>query len=257
MTGKKLYGTVLIKVDLLIEALYGADHPLTLAELADMTELTRSTALKILETLEHIGYVIKNQQTKKYSIGFKLMKYGSRELNADDLQSLVKDPLERLHKHFNETVHIGIFKNDRIVTIDKYESAKPVICISSAVGETKDLYSSGMGKAVLAELDNKKLLNYLNNHEFVAKTTNTIRETQRLLTEIDEIRLKGYSIDNEENEEGVYCVGASITHEVPDGGKHIIGAFSLSLPIFRATDDFLEEIYEAILATKAEINAEF
>ncbi len=257
MTEKKLYGTVLVKADLILEYLYETSAPQSLAAISENTGLTKSTTSKILDTLEHIGYVIKNNQTKTYTIGFKLIKYSSKEMNQMDLEAHVFSHLQRLHEQFDETVHLGIYQNDQIVTVNKFQSSKPVVCISSEVGETKDLYSSGMGKAVLAELDDKTLLSYINNHDFIAKTAKTIAGTQRLLAELEEIREQGYSIDNEENEEGVYCIGASITNESANKQKVILGAFSISIPIFRATDDVVVELAETVIAIKKQIVSSF
>lgn len=256
-TDKKLYGTVLIKADLILEYLFESDEPQALASIAENTGLTKSTASKILDTLEHIGYVIKNKKNRTYSIGFKLIKYSSKEMSRMDLESHIHDQLEALHDHFDETVHLGVYQNEKIVTVNKFQSSRPVVCISSAIGETKDLYSSGMGKAVLAELDDKKLINYINNHDFVAKTDKTIANTQMLLSELEEIRQLGYSVDDEENEEGVYCIGAAITNTTASGQKIILGAFSISIPIFRANDALLEELSQAVLQMKETINASF
>ena len=77
MAEKKRYGTVLIKADVILEYLYEAENPQGLTSIADHTGLTKSTALKILDTLEYIGYVNKNKKDRSYSIGFKLMKYSS------------------------------------------------------------------------------------------------------------------------------------------------------------------------------------
>lgn len=257
MEVKKPYGTVLIKADVILEYLYRTEGPQSLTAIAENTGLTKSTVLKILNTLEHIGYVIKNKKNRTYSIGFKLMKYSSKEMNQMDLEAHLHDILEELHEKFDETVHLGVFKNNHIVTVNKFQSSRPVVCVSSAVGETKDLYSSGMGKAVLAELDDKKLLNYINSNEFVPKTDKTIAGTQRLLAELEEIRTRGYSVDNEENEEGVYCIGAAITSRTAGGQKTVVGAFSISIPVFRANDELLKELITAVLETKEKANVSF
>ena len=91
----------------------------------------------------------------------------------------------------------------------------------------------------------------------MAKTDKTIANTQILLTELEEVRQLGYSVDNEENEEGVYCIGASITNITGSGQKIILGAFSISIPIFRATEEKLKELSNAVLKLKSEINASF
>ncbi|UJF16134.1 IclR family transcriptional regulator [Jeotgalibaca sp. MA1X17-3] len=257
MTEKKLYGTVLVKSDVILEYVYGSDEPQGLANISENTGLTKSTTLKILDTLEHIGYVIKNKKDRTYSIGFKLMKYSSKEMSQIDLAAKLNQYLEDLHKKFDETVHLGVFKNNHIFTINKFQSSRPVVCSSSAIGETKELYSSGMGKAVLAELDDNTLLNYINSNEFIPKTEKTIAGTQRLLAELEETRKTGYSVDNEENEEGVYCLGAAITNTTDSGEKTVLGAFSISIPSFRATDDVLKQLVDAVLETKEIANASF
>lgn len=257
MAEKKRYGTVLIKADVILEYLYEAESPQGLTSIADHTGLTKSTALKILDTLEYIGYVNKNKKDRSYSIGFKLMKYSSKEIDQMDLAAKLDDYLEELHSQFDETVHLGVFKNNHIFTINKFQSSRPVVCISSAIGETKDLYSSGMGKAVLAELDDKTLLNYVNSNDFIPKTEKTIAGTQRLLAELEEVRRTGYSIDNEENEEGVYCIGAAITNTSAKGEKMVLGAFSISIPVFRSSDELLKKLVDAVLLTKEKANASF
>lgn len=257
MTEKKPYGTVLIKADQIVEFLYNSDKPQTLASIAQNTGLTRSTSLKILETLEQIGYVLKNRKTRTYSIGFKLIKYSSKEMHQLDLEAHVSTYLEELHEQFDETVHLGVFQNDHIVTVHKFQSSRPVVCVSSSVGDTKDLYSSGMGKAVLADLDEKRLNNYVSNHEFIPKTDKTISGTDELLQEIAGVRERGYSVDDEENEEGVYCLGASITHTTPEGQRIPLGAFSISIPIFRADKETVANLAQAVLKTQKKINASF
>lgn len=257
MTEKKPYGTVLIKADQIIEFLYGSGEPQTLASIAQNTGLTRPTALKILDTLEQIGYVLKNKKTRTYSIGFKLIKYSTKEMHELDLEAHVTDYLGELHDQFDETVHLGVFQNDRIVTVHKFQSSRPVVCVSSSVGDTKDLYSSGMGKAVLAELDKKRLSSYIAGHEFVPKTERTIAGPEELLAELEEVRSRGYSIDNEENEEGVYCLGASIVHTSSEGQHIPLGAFSISIPVFRANEETVGRLAKAVLDAKKKINASF
>lgn len=252
MPEKKLYGTVLIKADLILECLFNEAGSQSLQSVVRETGLTKSTALKILETLEHIGYVSRNNYDKTYSIGPKLIKYSNKQIERFDFDDIINKEIEDLYQAFDETLHVGVYQNDKIVTIKKFQSSKSVVCISSEIGETKDLYSSAMGKAVLAEMDDRQLFRYINQHDFVAKTDKTIASAQKLLSEVESIRSRGYSIDDEENEEGVYCIGVAIT-KMTGENKTIVGALSISIPIYRATDETVAVIATSVLNVKEKI----
>lgn len=253
MAEKKYYGTVLLKADVILDYLYTASTPQVLSKIAEKTGLTKSTLSKILETLEFIGYVSRNNENKTYTLGSKFIKYSSKQLESYQFDHSVLAKIDELYEKFDETVHLGVFQNDKIVTTKKLQSSKSVVCISSEIGESKDLYSSAMGKAVLAEMDDKQLFKYINDHDFIPKTDKTIASTQKLLSELVTIRSNGYSIDNEENEEGVYCIGVTISKEQTNNSKDIIGAFSVSIPIYRATTETVDEIVDHLLSVKQSI----
>ncbi|MGO4936098.1 IclR family transcriptional regulator [Fundicoccus sp. Sow4_H7] len=253
MAEKKLYGTVLIKADQILDFLYDTPTPQSLSRISENTGITKSTISKILETLEHIGYVSRNNQNKTYSIGQKIIKYSSKKQELYQFDDSVLRKIDDLYEAFDETVHLGVYQADQIVTTKKIQSSKSVICISSDVGDKKELYSSAMGKAVLAELDDESLFNYINEKNFVAKTDKTIAEAQKLLSEVETIRSQGFSIDDEENEEGVFCVGTSLVRERKNQPKEILGAFSMSLPVYRATEDKVEEIVASLMSVKQSI----
>lgn len=255
MGEKKFYGTVLIKADSILNYLYSASTPQPLSIIAEKTGLTKSNLSKILETLEHIEFVSRNNSNKMYSLGPKFLKYSSKQLEAYQFNTHVLEKIDDLYKQFDETIHLGVFQNDKIVTTKKVQSSQSVVCISSEVGDTKDLYSSAMGKAVLAEMNDKQLFEYINKHNFIAKTDKTIASAQKLLSEVETIRSKGYSIDNEENEEGVFCIGTAIVDKEADETKKILGALSLSLPIYRATSNKVDEIIEALLYARNTIES--
>lgn len=90
------------------------------------------------------------------------------------------------------------------------------------------MYSSAMGKAVLATYNDKRLSTYLTGITFEKLTPNTIDNEQALLTALNETRAQGYSIDDVENQPEVYCLGFALVKN-----SHIFGAFSISTPEYR------------------------
>ncbi|MEH7224223.1 IclR family transcriptional regulator [Bacillus sp. JJ1566] len=247
---KQPYGTVLIKADSILKYLSTTDKPQSLQQIAKETELTSPTALKILDTLQLIGYVQKDEETKKFRLGRSIIKYANKALNQTEIKDLAQPYLEKLREHTTETVHMGILDQSSIVYIAKLESFNPV-SLYSRVGRAIPLYCSAMGKSILADQTDEQIEDYLNNHTLEKKTEKTITTKEGFMKEIKEIRKRGFAFDNEEHEADIFCVGASITVE----GKNY-GAFSVSVPKYRITDEFINQIIENVLACKKGIENE-
>ena len=98
----------------------------------------------------------------------------------------------------DETIHLGILEGDEILTVNKLETQKSIVCLNSRIGLTKPLYCSGMGKAVLAELPESELMEYFNRVELKAFTKNTITDRDVLLKQLQDIKRQGYAVDDSE-----------------------------------------------------------
>ena len=143
---QKPYGTVLLKAATILD--YLAEAPSKpLQEISEATKLTPSTALKILETLQMIGYV-KRDKEKNYRLGSKLIKYANQNIQELDLVEISLPYLEALQKTADETIHLGVLTANEILYVNKLEPQNQTIRMSSKVGITRPLYSSAMGKAV-------------------------------------------------------------------------------------------------------------
>ncbi|MCH4057986.1 MAG: helix-turn-helix domain-containing protein [Lactobacillaceae bacterium] len=118
-TTKPTYGTVLIKADAILDAL-ATTHGQTLTDIAAATGFTRSTTLKILDTLLQLQYVEKNEHDKKYQIGSAFLKYSDAYLNTFSIVNLCHPDLLKLRDEFGETVHLGTMENDDLIYLDKF-----------------------------------------------------------------------------------------------------------------------------------------
>ncbi len=218
MKETKPYGTVLLKAAKIMDCL-SLQPDQTLQEIAKNTEMTASTAIKILETLTLIGYVQKDTN-KTYRLGTKLIRYANQSVEQIDLAEIAVPYLENLQNTVDETIHLGILNNNEILYINKLEPKNQTIRMSSKVGITRPLYNSAMGKAVLAEFSE------------------------------EQVQQTGVAYDDEEIEQDIFCSGVSL---MKDG--EIAGAFSVSMPKYRLTEENKTTINQALLATKAAIEA--
>lgn len=245
----KLYGTVLIKAKRILDFLTVHTTAPTLAELSSGLNIPKPTTLKILDTLTYLGIIRKDQQTLKYYLGTELIAYGEKAKSSINISRIAMPYLKKLRDQTKETVNLGIVENEKIILINKLESTQS-IKLQSTIGGSMQLYCSGMGKAVLATYSEHDLNNYLNTHKLVPYTPRTITSISLLKDNLKIVRETGFATDNEEKEEQVFCIGSVIKK-----ANIVYGAFSVSLPKFRLTDEKRSKLIQLVLQTQQNIDS--
>jgi len=241
---QKPYGTVLIKAKDILDYLMKADDPPSLADMSAALSSSKPTILKILNTLDMIGFVRRDESTKRYYLGTELIPYAQKALDSFDIAKVARPFLENLRDETNETINLGIVRNDKIVLVEKLESPNS-IKLESLIGGTMNMYSSAMGKALLANYSRKHLDDYLETHKLKPLTPNTITSLPKLRQNLKTIQEMGVSIDNEENQPEVLCLGASIMK-----AGRIYGAFSISSPKYRVNKERQSNFIRLLLNTQ-------
>jgi Transcriptional regulator len=247
MAEGKTYGTVLIKAKNILDYMMGVDNGVTLKDISEGVHSPKSTTLKILTTLTEQNVVWRNEESKKYYFGSELIGYGQRAMADFDISRIALPYLTKLRDETAETVHLGIEQNNKVIYLQKLESPQSVN-LKSRIGGKLNLYSSAMGKALLADKSSDDLDTYLSEITLNPITKYTITSISKLYDEIKMTRKRGYSIDDKENQEEVICVGATLKKN-----NRIFGAFSVSTPEYRIDDDKLKKIIDSVLETKKEI----
>lgn len=243
---QKPYGTVLLKAASIMDHL--AENPnQSLQLIALATGMTPSTTLKVLDTLVLIGYVQRNKD-KDYRLGSKLIKYANQSIEELDLVEISLPHLEALQAKADETIHLGVLAANEILYVNKLEPQHQTIRMSSKVGITRPLYSSAMGKAVLALFSEEDMAAYLADTPLTAYTENTITNPFKLKKELARSREEQVAFDDEEMEQEIYCIGTALVHN-----EAIVGAFSVSLPKYRLTPSYKQTLIETIRETKKAI----
>ena len=233
----------------IIEALSQAPKGAYLSELTTATDLNKSTAHRLLGSLITMGYAAKDIETGKYYLTAKMFEVGGRIVRQSDILAETKPFLEKLSGITGEAVHLVVRDGNDIVYIFKEDSGNNSVRMSSRVGLRSPMYCTAVGKAILAALTQAEVEEIWNASEISQHTQNTITKLTDLKKQLDNIRLQGYAVDNEENELGVRCVAANI---VDFSGK-VAGAFSVSVPIGRMDDSRLQDIADLVLKTREKI----
>ncbi|MFV0361709.1 MAG: IclR family transcriptional regulator [Suipraeoptans sp.] len=236
------------KIFMIIELL--ADRgPMGLIEISHELNLNKTTVHRSLNSLIYMGYVMQSKSSLRYRLGFKICDISNKVLNKIDIVKIVHPYLQELVDATGETVHFVQLDGDYAVYIDKIESTDNSIRLVSQLGKRLPLYCSGVGKALLADMSDDEIQKIWNESNIKALTPHTITDFNALKKEIALIKERGYSLDNEENEIGIRCIAASLGCSTNESSY----AFSISAPIYRMSDERIEELRVHVLNAKEKI----
>ena len=148
-----------------------------------------------------------------------------------------------------ETVHLAVLDEDQVLYLDKVEGPH-ALRMPSRVGRRIPTYCTSLGKAMLSCLDDQEVKNIFRDQVLRPCTANTIKTLNQLLADLRMIRKRGYSIDNEEIEIGLRCVGAPIR----DYTGAMVGAISVAAPSARLSAPKIHNIGKLVVTTAEEIS---
>lgn len=240
---------VLTKTFRIIEALRNSGSPLTLKEISEQTAINKSTALRFLTHLETERYVTRDSR-RGYSVGDKLRQLGARPTFHVNLLEAARAPLRELWRITQETVNLGVLEGLEVVYLDCLESPQSFRLVANA-GTRAVAYRTALGKAMLAHLAAERRKTILESFVFQAFTPKTITSPERLRSELEKVRKRGYAIDEEESVIGVRCIAAPVLN----AEEEAIAAVSISGPTARMTSDKLPEFAAAIRAAAQQISS--
>lgn len=220
----------------LLEEFSGDVNELGVTELSRRLRLHKNNVFRLLATLEAKGYIEQNKITENYRLGLKALELGQRYIKQVGLIKQAKPSLEEIVNRVNETTYLGILKDGFAVYLDAVE-AKRTVRVVSRVGLRLPAHCSAIGKAQIAFLSESELERLFPSKNLERFTENTIVDRDELFKHLEEIREKGYAIDNEEYEKEVKCVGVPIF----DYTGRVVGGISVSGPAYRMDPERLEE----------------
>ena len=197
----------------LLKALGAHGGPATVFELADRCGLNRSTAWRILATLEDEGLVERDPATGRYGVGYALVALGAGA-GHEPLVRRARAPLRALAEACAETASLAVPRRLQLVYVDQVEA--PHVMAANWLGRPTPLHATSTGKALLAWLDDDEFGAALPGRlERFTATTITTRAVLR--AELADVRARGYAVSRGELEPALWGVSAPVL----DGGRAI------------------------------------
>ncbi|QGH33223.1 helix-turn-helix domain-containing protein [Gracilibacillus salitolerans] len=219
-----------------------------ITEISRKLDLNKSTTHSLLKTLKEHNYIKQNADSGKYSLGLKLLERGQFMLNSMDIREIARKYLIDLSVITGQTTHLVILEGMYGVYIDKVEGASAIVY--SRIGKRVPIHSSAVGKSLMAFKQQEEIEERLQDYEFFSQTDKTITDKQVYVDELTKVRAQGYSVDNEENEPGIYCIAVPIF----DHTNQVIAAISISTTKQTVTPKSEQEIVNTLKRTCSEIS---
>lgn len=226
----------------------GSSRGVRLTDIAQGCGLEKSTTHRLLGALISEELIEQDADSERYRLGLRLLELGMAVLSRMDVRDEAQLALRALAARAEDTVHLGVASGTDVVYLEKVESPH-AFQMRSRVGDRMPLHSTGIGKAILAFMPEDKLELVLAG-AMERRTPGTIVTPEDLRRELERIRLRGYSTDMEENEQGVRCVGAPIF----DHSLRVVGGISIAGPVFRFTQQRVAELGLQVVGTAQEIS---
>lgn len=178
-----------LKVFGILQAL-GEEREIGITELSQRVMMSKSTVYRFLQTMKTLGYVAQEGESEKYSLTLKLFELGARALQNVDLIRSADIQMREISRLTKETIHLGALDEDGIVYIHKIDSMYN-LRMYSRIGRRNPLYSTAIGKVLLAWRDRDEVMQILEGVEYKRSTERTITSTEALLPVLDQVREQG------------------------------------------------------------------
>ena len=178
------------------------------SDIVEATGFAKATVHRILQTL--LDYkMVTLTSAGEYIPGSSALKLAGTALSSIDISEIANPFLEQLAATTGHTVHLAALNHNEAIYVGKRNGATPYH-IPSGIGERLPLHSTAIGKCLMADQTSEEVTNYAVDNGLRALTPNTITKLDAYLEELERIRNRGYSFDNEENVPGIRCIGAPV-----------------------------------------------
>ena len=210
----------------ILECFSFQNRQLSLTDVVNCTGLNKTTVKRLISNLTARGYLQRDPQSKLYQLGMRLFEMGGIVFSSFSLRQAATYPMTQLQNQTGATILLGVRMQEELVYIDKREG-QGMIRISSDIGWRRPLHFGMLGMVLLASLDIKKVRKILKNSPLQAHTPFSITDPDAFSLRLEQIRDKGYIMEEEEAVEGVFGMAAPIR----DYSRDVVAALGIALPL--------------------------
>ncbi|MFQ5399775.1 MAG: IclR family transcriptional regulator [Anaerolineae bacterium] len=231
-------------------ALFDHDTPtLSLTEIKDAAGLNKTTAFRIVSTLESANYLERDPATKRYRPGLKVLRLGFTALSSLEFRQAARPYLRQLSKEVGETVSLSVLDGMDVVYVDRVRNHQ-IVGVVLGIGSRIPAHCGSMGKVMLAHLPPEELAQRL-NQALEPCTPNSIVDRAAFEADLAQVRRRGYALNDEELEIGLRAVAAPIW----DNHDQVVAAINITGTARTISHErMIGELAPKVMATAAQIS---
>jgi len=208
----------------------------SITELADRLGVDKGSASRLVATLASYGYAEKDEETRRYHLGLQVVKVSRSLLTRLPMREVAKPFLRQLMDRTGECAHLAVPGQGKVLYIDQVESPA-TLRVNAQVGTMNPLHCTALGKILLAfgEVELPA--------DLESFTPRTITNPDLLRKNLEQIRVQGYAVDDEEFDLGVRCIAVP----VEDFRGKVVASMGISGPSSRMVPERLPELAAIVL----------
>ncbi len=231
----------------LVETVAAHGGHLSIGEIAGATGVPLPTVHRLLRTLVDRGYM-RQMPNRRYALGFRLVPLGAEagSMVGADTEGVLSGLVDAL----GETANLAILSGSHAEYVAQVPS-RHTMRMFTEVGRRVELHCTGVGKALLAQLDDDRVREVVGRVGLPAHTPLTHVTEDSLLADLHRVRARGYALDEQEQETGVRCVAVPVG---PGPAPWI--AVSVSGPVTRMTDEVVGRAVPLLVAAGARLTGQ-
>jgi DNA-binding IclR family transcriptional regulator len=193
----------------LLETIGATPVGTTFSQLNASLRIPKSSLHALLEVLTSRDYIELDPESRRYSLGVRVWETGYAYHRHHGVLKQAQEVLEKIVARVNETVQFAKLVGSENVYLAKVDSTH-ALRLQSDVGTRLQAHATGIGKALLAQLDDEEVRERFVRKDLPVYTANTIPTVSALLDELAIIRQRGFAVDNEEYSLGVFCAAVPV-----------------------------------------------
>jgi len=225
----------------ILELVAGASQPVTLTEIANQAQLTKTTSQRFLNTLCSLGY-LRRGDNKSYVLSTRVLSLAYSFLNTSSLVRMAKPYLDELSSELGKTVNLAVLED--VYTLFLYrKEVRRFMKYDLGPGSKLPCYAGSLGKVLLAGLTHEEFNKRINKIEFNPITPKTISSKKKLREEIIETRERGYSICDQELSLDMYSIGVPLL----DKRGEVVAAINVSMELYSKESPNLESTIKILM----------
>lgn len=249
MPVEKLRGSALEKSLAILDVVSNAVTPVSLTEIASALGIPKQTAHRLTAQLLETGLLRRDPHREHYAIGHRAVGIGLAAMTADAGAGPVDAMMRALVDEIGETCNLGVVDRSQVLYIHRVECDWP-LRTQLRPGTHVPLHATAIGKLFLAWFP-KRTRRRIAEAGLKGFTKNTITDAGALEEQVQVIRERGYSLNNEENMDGLIGIAVPV---FGSDGKPIAG-LSVHAPVFRLPLARVQEHYRRLQKTADELAA--